>query len=52
MHNIYIKARKYLAQQWTKLPFLAIDDVIFIVLETWPPEWRALDLAELEKMET
>lgn len=35
--------------QWTKLPFIAINDVIFTVLETWPPEWCALDFAELEK---
>lgn len=49
MHNIYIRARKYLAKQWMKLPFIATNDMIFIVLETWPPKWRAPDLAELEK---
>lgn len=52
MHNIYIKARKDPAKQWTKLPFVAIDDTIFTVLEIWPPEWHAPDLEELEKMET
>ena len=29
MNNVYIKARKDLVQQWTKLPFIAINDVIF-----------------------
>jgi len=45
MHNIYIRARK----QWMKLPFVATDDMIFTVLETWPLEWCALDMEELEK---
>ena len=49
MHNIYIRVRKDLAQKWKNLPFIAIDDAIFTVLETWPPEWCTLDLAELEK---
>ena len=38
MQNIYIRARKDLTQQWTKLPFIATDDMIYTVLETWPPE--------------
>lgn len=38
-------------QRWTKLPFVATDDVIFIVLEMWPPDWRTSDLVELEKVE-
>lgn len=50
MHNIYIRVRKDLAKQWTKLPFVAIDDVIFIVFETWPPEWNTPDLVELENV--
>lgn len=50
MHNIYIRAQKNPAKQWTKLPFVATNDAIFIVLETWPPEWCAPDLAELEKV--
>lgn len=49
MHNIYIRARKDPMKQWTKLPFVAIGDAIFTILKTWPPEWHALDLAELEK---
>ena len=39
-------------EQWTKLPFIATDDVIFTVLETWPPEWHTPDLVELEKTTT
>lgn len=49
MHNIYIRARKDLAKQWMKLLFLATNDAIFTVLETWPPEWCAQNLGELEK---
>lgn len=49
IHNIYIKASKDLTKQWIKLPFLATDDVIFNVLEAWPPEWHTLDTAEIEK---
>jgi len=33
-----------------KLSFIATYDAIFTVLETWPSEWHALDLAELEKV--
>jgi len=33
-----------------KLPFVATDNAIFIVLETWPPKWRTPDFAELEKV--
>ena len=36
-------------RQWVKLPFIATENAIFTVLETWPPEWHALDLAELQK---
>ena len=50
MHNIYIRARKYLAQQWTKLPFIATNDVIFTLLESWPPTRRAPNLVELDKI--
>ena len=48
-HNIYIRACKDLAKKWSKLPFIAIDDVIFDVLETWLPEWRTLDITVVEK---
>ena len=52
MHNIYIRARKDSTKQWTKIPFVANDDAIFTALEAWPLEWRAPDLAELEKETT
>ena len=48
MHNIFIRMHKALAKQWMKLPFVAI----FTVLETWPLEWHAIDLAEFEKAAT
>ncbi len=37
-------------KQWTKLPFVATEDTIFTILETWPPKWHAPDLEELEKV--
>jgi len=49
MHNVYIKARKDLTQNRTKLPFIAIDDAIFSMLESWPREWHTLDLVERER---
>jgi len=52
MHSVYIKARKDLVQQWTKLPFIAINDAIFSVLESWPPKWHAPDLVEMDKATT
>ena len=44
MHNVYIKAWKDPKQNWTKLPFIVIDDAIFVVLDSWPPEWCAPNL--------
>lgn len=49
IHSIYIRARKDLSKQWRKLPFVAIDDVIFNAMETWQLEWHALDIVEIEK---
>lgn len=49
MHNIHVWAWKDPAKEWTKLPFIAFDDTIFISLETWPPEWCTPDLAGMEK---
>jgi len=49
MHNIFIRARKDPMKQWMKLPFVATDDAIFTVLESWPPKWCAPDIAELER---
>lgn len=45
MHNMYIKAHKDLVQNWPKLPFIVIDDAIFAMVDSWPPEWCAPDLA-------
>jgi len=50
MHNIFIKVHQDSAKQQTKLLFIATNNTIFVVLETWPPEWRAPDLTELEKV--
>lgn len=49
MHNIYIRACKDPMKQWKKLPFVATNDAIFNVLESWPLKWRAPDIAELER---
>ena len=49
MHNVYIKVHKDPAQNRTKIPFIAIDDLIFSVLESWPYTWRASDLVEKER---
>ena len=50
MHNLYIRAHKDPTRKWVKLPFIAMDDVIFVVMESWPLEWHTLDLAEMEKI--
>ena len=44
MHHVYIRVRKDLEQTWTTLPFIAIDDDVYIVLDTWLPEWCGLDV--------
>lgn len=50
IHSINIKARKDLVKQWRKLPFVATNDAIFNVLETWPPKWCAPNIVEIEKL--
>lgn len=50
MHNVYIKAGKDPAQNGTKVPFIAIDDAIFSMLESCPLEWHTLDLVEQDKI--
>lgn len=47
-HSIYIRAHKDLAKQWRKLPFVATDDFIFNILETWPLEWHTPSTTEIE----
>ena len=51
-HHIYLRVCKDPANKWNKLPYMAIDDVIFDVLETWLPEWCAVDISMLEKSAT
>lgn len=48
-HQIYLKAHKDLAKKWSKLPFIATNDVIFDVLETWLSEWHTPDIIVVEK---
>lgn len=48
-HHIYLRACKDLANKWNELPYIARDDVIFNVLETWPLEWHAPDIFAMEK---
>lgn len=40
-HHVYIKAGKDPVKAWKELPYLATDDVIFTMLESWLPEWCA-----------
>jgi len=39
-------------KQWRKLPFVATNDVIFNILETWLLEWHAPDITEIERSVT
>ena len=41
-HHVYIRARKDPSKAWKELPYLATNNVIFAVLESWPLEWHAL----------
>lgn len=52
MHNLYIRVRKDPVQEWVKFLFIATNDAIFEVIALWSPEWRAPDLAQLEKIAT
>jgi len=38
-HHVFIRARKDPTKTWHALPYLETDDVIFVVLESWPLEW-------------
>jgi len=45
-HCVSIRAWKDPKKKWYDLPYLAMDDAIITVLESWPAEWRtALDLS-------
>lgn len=51
MHHVYIRAWKDLEKKWTTLPFIVIDDTVFVVHDMWPHEWHALDLVARDEME-
>lgn len=53
-HHVYIKVHKDPTKKWKELSYLATDDVIFVVLESWLLEWHALAISvvELEKFAT
>lgn len=40
MHNVYLRAWRDLDYKWTTLSFISVDEVVFAVVNTWPPEWR------------
>lgn len=46
MHCIYIRACKDPTRAWTSLPFVASDDVVDAVVDTWPPKWRGPEVVE------
>jgi len=50
-HHVYIRARKGPVKKWNELSYLTTNDVIFDVIESWPPEWctPAIFAAETEK---
>jgi len=39
-HCVSIQARKDPNQKWYDLPYLAMNNAITVVLESWPSEWR------------
>jgi len=52
MHNIFIRVPKDPTKQWMKLPFVAIKDAIFTILEARAPKWHAPNITELERATT
>ena len=50
-HHVFIMARKDPTKTWNNLPYLETYDVIFEVLECWPPEWHAAigSVVEIDK---
>jgi len=38
-HHIYIKVWKDPTKTWHEVLYLEMDDFIFALLESWPPEW-------------
>jgi len=49
MHNLYIQALQDPVHKWVKLLFIATNDVIFAVMESWPLEWHAPNFETMEK---
>lgn len=47
-HHMYIKARKDPMKAWKELPYLVMEDVIFIMLESGPLEWCILANSTME----
>lgn len=39
-HQVSICAQKGLEQKWHEFPYLAIDDVITLVLNCWSANWH------------
>lgn len=42
LHQVSIKVRKDPTQKWHDFPYLAMDDVIDVVLDQWLTEWRTI----------
>lgn len=40
-HHVFINGWKDPMKVWHELPYLVTDDVIFVVLKSWPLEWQA-----------
>lgn len=50
-HHVFIRVQKDPTKTWHDLPYLATDDMIFAVLESWLPKSRtpADSVVEMEK---
>ena len=53
-HHVYVRACKNPTKKWNEFMYLATDDVIFAILESWPPEWctPTIFMLEMEKSAT
>ena len=47
-HHVYMRACKDPVKKWNELPYLAMNDIIFDILEAWPPKWPALAISAME----
>ena len=50
-HHVFIRAWKDPTKTWHSVPYLATDDDIFEVLESWPLEWHTAtgSVVEMDK---